>query len=154
MNKEYRALFLIAVFKLIKGSILLVLGINLLLFFNDSNVIKIESWLEFRDIAPNISLDPVYEKIDFVSKHKHLFSYGSIFYSTLFFIEGFGLIAKKRWAEYFTLIITVSLVPFEIYELIKKFSFIKISVISINFAIVVYLYKEITNKKKNQEINI
>jgi uncharacterized membrane protein (DUF2068 family) len=60
-------------------------------------------------------------------------------YALLFLIEGTGLLMRKRWAEWFTIIVTGSLLPFEIYELTKGASAAKIATIVINVAVVVYL---------------
>ena len=40
-------------------------------------------------------------------------------YSALFLVEGTGLFFEKRWAEYLTIVATVSFIPVEIYELLK-----------------------------------
>ncbi len=145
-KKQDDVLVLIAIFKLIKGIILIILGISLITFFNDDHVAKIQNWIYLRDIAPSI-IDSVFDKIDFVVDHKKMIGYGAIFYSIFFFIEGIGLLAKKKWAEYFTLIVTSSLVPFEIYELVKEVSITKLIVVFINTAIVYYLYKKVFSEK-------
>jgi uncharacterized membrane protein (DUF2068 family) len=54
-------------------------------------------------------------------------------------VEAVGLWLMKRWAEYLTLIVTASLLPFEVYELTHKVSPLKITALIINLAIVVYL---------------
>ena len=60
-------------------------------------------------------------------------------YAALFFVEGFGLWMGKRWAEYLTTIATASLIPFEIYELIRHVTWVKILVLIANVGIVFYL---------------
>ncbi len=61
------------------------------------------------------------------------------FYATLFFVEGFGLWTGKRWAEYLTTIATASLIPFEVYELVRHATWVKAVVLIGNIAIVIYL---------------
>ena len=46
---------------------------------------------------------------------------------------------RKHWAEYFTVITTAALIPLELYELARHFSWAKIVVLLVNIAIVVYL---------------
>ena len=60
-------------------------------------------------------------------------------YAALEATEMVGLWFAKRWAEYLTFIATVSLVPFEVYELIVAVSVLKVLVLVINLAIVIYL---------------
>jgi uncharacterized membrane protein (DUF2068 family) len=64
---------------------------------------------------------------------------GTFFYAGLFLVEGIGLLLLKRWAEIFTVIVTASFIPLEIYHLTRQFSVMKIMVILVNTAIVVYL---------------
>ena len=66
-------------------------------------------------------------------------SAGTFCYAALLFTEGIGLLLAKRWAKYFTVIITATLVPLEAYELMKHFSMAKILVIVINVGVVWYL---------------
>jgi uncharacterized membrane protein (DUF2068 family) len=60
-------------------------------------------------------------------------------YSVLFFIEGTGLFFEKRWAEYLTIIATSSLLPIEIYEVLKHPNLVKVFTLAANLAIVIVL---------------
>lgn len=62
-------------------------------------------------------------------------------YASLYIIEGVGLLKTKRWAEYMTIIITASLLPFEIYEVFLKVTWLRVSALVINTVIVVYLWR-------------
>ena len=64
---------------------------------------------------------------------------GSFVYAALFATEGVGLMLRKRWGEYLTIIITGSFIPFEIYEMVEHKSIAKGIVIAVNVAIVIYL---------------
>jgi len=66
-------------------------------------------------------------------------SAGTFFYAGLLLTEGIGLALHKRWAEYFTIFTTASLIPLEVYELVQEFSATKIVVIIVNLGIVAYL---------------
>jgi uncharacterized membrane protein (DUF2068 family) len=68
---------------------------------------------------------------------------GSFFYAGLFCTEGIGLWMLKRWAEWFTVIITSSLIPLELYELYRHPTVIKAVVTIVNLAIVMYLIHRI-----------
>jgi uncharacterized membrane protein (DUF2068 family) len=60
-------------------------------------------------------------------------------YSALFLVEGTGLFFEKRWAEYLTIVATVSFIPLEIYELVKTPSLLKCAALVINVAIAIFL---------------
>jgi uncharacterized membrane protein (DUF2068 family) len=53
--------------------------------------------------------------------------------------EAVGLWLGRRWAEYLTFIATVVFVPYEIYELTKSVSVLKVLALAINLLIVIYL---------------
>lgn len=60
-------------------------------------------------------------------------------YAALFLLEGIGLWTLKRWGEWVTVIITGSLLPFEVYELWHRPSLPKTALLAINALIVGYL---------------
>jgi uncharacterized membrane protein (DUF2068 family) len=60
-------------------------------------------------------------------------------YAALEGVEAIGLWLGRRWAEYLTFLATVVFVPYEIYELTKGATALKIITLVINVAIVVYL---------------
>jgi len=60
-------------------------------------------------------------------------------YGALELVEGTGLWLDQLWAEYLTVIATSLLLPFEVYELVRRPSVWKAGGIVVNVAIVVYL---------------
>ena len=56
------------------------------------------------------------------------------------------LILRRRWAEYLTIITTGGLLPLEVYEINKHITWIKIGVLLVNIAIVVYLVARVRRK--------
>jgi uncharacterized membrane protein (DUF2068 family) len=60
-------------------------------------------------------------------------------YSVLEGVEAVGLWLGKRWAEYLTFVATIVFVPYEILELIKSVTALKVVALVINVAIAVYL---------------
>ena len=60
-------------------------------------------------------------------------------YAGLEAIEAFGLWHGRRWAEYLTFVSTAIFVPYEIWELTKSISALKVVALVVNLAILVYL---------------
>jgi uncharacterized membrane protein (DUF2068 family) len=60
-------------------------------------------------------------------------------YAAIEGIEAVGLWYQRRWAEYLTFIVTASLLPLEVYELVHRLSPLKILAFIINVAVVAYL---------------
>lgn len=63
----------------------------------------------------------------------------ALFYAGLFLTEGIGLWRERRWAEYLTVILTGSLLPFEIYEIAHHVTLLRIATFVVNIAVLVYL---------------
>jgi uncharacterized membrane protein (DUF2068 family) len=99
------------------------------------------------NLAETWRLDPNSRYIDsFISwagniDHKHLkaIGFGTFFYAALYAVEGLGLVFERRWAGYLTVIATGSLIPLEVWEVYKKTTPTRLSVLAINVAILVYL---------------
>jgi uncharacterized membrane protein (DUF2068 family) len=60
-------------------------------------------------------------------------------YAVLEAAEAAGLWMGRRWAEYLTFLATVVFVPYELYELTKSISALKVLALVVNLAIVAYL---------------
>ena len=73
------------------------------------------------------------------SAHLHRLAAVLLVYAAVEGIEAVGLWYQRRWAEYLTLIVTASLLPFEIYEIANRTTAFKAVAFIINVAVVVYL---------------
>lgn len=60
-------------------------------------------------------------------------------YFVLELIEAIGLWHERRWAEYLTAVATSGLLPFEILELTKRVTVVRVGALVINLAIVIWL---------------
>jgi uncharacterized membrane protein (DUF2068 family) len=77
---------------------------------------------------------------------------GSFAYSALALTEGVGLILEKVWAEFLTLGLTISLLPWELYELAKGIDAVKLTVLATNLAVLAYLVWLLRRKRMLKEI--
>ncbi len=109
----------------------------------------VEHWLDLLRIDPhNHYIHLLLEKIAKIDAHKlRQLRAGTFFYATLFLIEGTGLALRQRWAEYVTIVSTSSLIPIEVYELLKQYSPAKIAFLFINIIVVVYLIFELRRNR-------
>jgi uncharacterized membrane protein (DUF2068 family) len=60
-------------------------------------------------------------------------------FAALMGTEGVGLSLRKPWARWFTVIATGSLVPIEVYEILRELDPVRVLILIANVAIVVYL---------------
>jgi uncharacterized membrane protein (DUF2068 family) len=54
-------------------------------------------------------------------------------------VEGIGLWLGQRWGEYFAMIVTSLGLPYEIYDISSKFTWVRLGALLINIALVLYL---------------
>lgn len=73
------------------------------------------------------------------SRNLYLIAAGAAAYAALEGSEAIGLWLGRRWAEYLTFVATAVFVPYEIYELTKSITWLKVLTLIINLAIVIYL---------------
>jgi uncharacterized membrane protein (DUF2068 family) len=144
-SSDGRGLRLIAVFKLLKGFGLVALGIGALKLFHKDVAAVIEHWINMFQVDPhNHFINKLLEKLpELDDRRLKVLSAGTFIYAAIFFTEGIGLWFRKRWAEYFTIITTSSLLPIVIYELVKHTSLGKWFALLINLAVVAYLVREL-----------
>ena len=146
-SSDRTILRLIAIFKLLKAIALIAIGVGALKLLHRDVFITLEHWIVMSGLDPgNRWVERGIEKVSNLS-HAKVRGLGivSFIYAGLFLTEGIGLWLMKRWAEWFTIIITSSLVPVEIYELCRHPTTSKILVLIINIAVVVYLVYRIRN---------
>ncbi|MEP9414633.1 DUF2127 domain-containing protein [Gordonia sp. VNQ95] len=62
-----------------------------------------------------------------------------LLYAASQFVEAYGLWFAKRWGEYFAVIVTGAFIPLEIYELLERITVLRIGLLAINIAAVVWL---------------
>ena len=152
-GKALRSAFILralAIERWVRGLILLLLGIAVLRL--RSTQVSLQELFR-RDLK---SLDPFFRQIHFtvsdsstihsIEKVLHakpstlnVIAGGLFAYAALQVLEGVGLWSMKRWGEYVAVVGTTIFIPLEVYELTEKVSWLKIAVLLINIAAVLYL---------------
>jgi uncharacterized membrane protein (DUF2068 family) len=144
-SSEDKWLLLIGVFKLLKAALLFAVGFGILKLLHKDVAEVLSHWIDVLRVDPdNRYVHGLLTKALSVDDRKlKEISVGTFCYAGLFLTEGTGLLLRKRWAQYFTIIVTSSLLPLEIYEMMRHVSVAKVLVLIINFAIVVYLVRNL-----------
>ena len=132
---------LIGVFKLVKGLLLLAAGIGILKLMHKDIAEVVEHWINVLRVDPdNHYIHGLAVKALHLNNRKlEELSAGTFLYAGLFLTEGTGLLLRKRWAQYFTIIVTGSLLPLEIYAFVYRTTIVKAIMIVVNAAVVAYL---------------
>jgi uncharacterized membrane protein (DUF2068 family) len=141
---------IIGVFKVLKGTMLLVLALGLLHFLHrDLQQYAEEMISKFRFDPDNRHIASLLAKIGLVDDRRlEELSGLTCIYAALFLTEGVGLLRQKRWAEYLTVVATASLIPLEIYEVCRHVTWIRVLLFAGNLAILVYLLFIIRKEKQ------
>jgi uncharacterized membrane protein (DUF2068 family) len=136
-----RGLLLIGIFKLAKAIFFFCIGagaVHLLHKDVGDEVTRLALRLRFDPESRLVAL--LLQKADLIDAHRlRQISVGTFGYSALALTEGIGLLLEKVWAEYLTLILTVSFLPWELFELVRKPDWFRLSLLLINLAVLAYL---------------
>jgi uncharacterized membrane protein (DUF2068 family) len=139
----------IALFKLVKGLLLLAVGIGTLKLLHSDVGETLGHWVDVLRVDPdNRFIHAVLSRVLAASPAQlKAASVGTFVYAGLLSTEGVGLFMRRHWAEYFTIITTAALLPLEVYEIVEKVSAVKIGVLVVNVAIVVYLVQRVRGRR-------
>jgi len=140
-HRDGATLSLIGAFKLVKGLLLLAVAVGALHLLHKDVAQEVRAWVT------QIHVDPDSRHVDRLigllmpldDRRLRAISAGTMFYAALLLTEGTGLLFRQRWAEYFTVIVTGSFIPLELYELSRHITLTRLVVLTINVAIVWYL---------------
>ncbi len=140
---------LIAAFKLLKAGLLIALGVGAFKLLHKDIAEVAEHWIEALRLDPaNRFIDAALAKASNLGPEQvKKLGFGSFIYAGLFLTEGVGLWLLKRWAEWLTVIITISFVPIEIYEIHRHPTWVKWGVLALNLAIAFYLIYRIRTER-------
>ena len=136
-----RGLLLIGLFKLAKAIFFFGVGVGAIHLLHkdlEDEVLRLAVKLRFDPESRFVSL--LLDKVDLIDAHRlRQISVATFGYSALALTEGVGLLLEKVWAEYLTLILTMSFLPWELYELARKPDWFRLSLLLINLAVLWYL---------------
>ena len=135
------ALGWIAAYKLFKA--LLALGAALLvLHLLHRDLVEVtHKWIEFFGIDHQGWLAThAVQRVSRINTHRFHFFIAILFiYMSIYITEGIGLFLRQRWAEWLTVAQTSLLIPWEVYELIRKVDWIRAIFLALNVGVVIYL---------------
>src|SRR4030081_1041889 len=136
-----RGLLAIGLFKLAKAIFFFGIGVGAIhLLHKDLEDEVMRLALKFRFDPESRFVSLLLNKIDLIDAHRlRQISVATFGYSALALTEGVGLLLEKVWAEYLTVILTASFLPWELYELARRLDWFHLSLLLINLAVLGYL---------------
>jgi uncharacterized membrane protein (DUF2068 family) len=144
-----RGLLLIGLFKLTKAIFFFGVGVGAIhLLHKDLEDEVMRLALRFRFDPESRFVSLLLDKVDLIDAHRlRQISVATFAYSAVALTEGVGLLLEQVWAEYLTLILTVSFLPWELYELARRPDWFRLSLLLINLAVLGYLVWLLRRKK-------
>src|SRR6184192_2105692 len=155
-RRRVRYLKLIALFKIAKGVLLLVLGVSLL-FLNART--------RWTDALSNWTADEILlehsrtvvwllHKLQAVLADDAVRATGflALFYAAVLFTEGIGVYMQQRWAELLMIFATASLIPIEIRHLWHRPGLVGALILLANCFIVWFLYAVLKRDKAKAHV--
>jgi uncharacterized membrane protein (DUF2068 family) len=132
---------LIAAFKLLKGVLLVILGVATISLRHRDVTAILGTWVDQLHLDPGGRLvhGLLAHAADLHARRLVAIGAGMLVYATLLLTEGFGLLLRRRWAEYLTVVATGALVPLELYEIARHHTWTRLAVLVVNLVIVWYL---------------
>jgi uncharacterized membrane protein (DUF2068 family) len=143
-----RWLILIAAFKLLQALLFFAVGVGALRLVGKDLGDMIEMF------SNHLHFNPESRLVNFILENAPLVNdrllrrIGAVvfIYAALDLTEGIGLYLEKAWAEYMTLIITASFLPWEIFEVMRKVTYFRTSLLILNALVFVYLLKLVIDR--------
>jgi uncharacterized membrane protein (DUF2068 family) len=71
-------------------------------------------------------------------------------YASVTLIEAIGLYLEKAWGEFLTLAITASFLPWEIFEIIRRITWIRVGLLTINILVFAYLLRIVIDRARHR----
>lgn len=136
---------LIAAFKFLKAALLTAAGIGAL------RLVKMDVFEYATNLVAKYHLNPgnhfvaqvLARTANVTPRRLHELGIVAFVYAALFLAEGIGLWSLQRWGEWLTVVITGSLLPFELYELWHRLTVPRTAVLVVNVAVLWYLVNRI-----------
>ena len=154
--RRVRYLKLIALFKIGKGALLLLLGISLL-FVNARTrwMDALSNWT-----ADEILLEHSRAGVYLLNKLQAILADGALratgllalFYSAVLFTEGIGVYMQQRWAELLMIFATAGLIPIEVRHLWHRPGLVGALILLANCFIVWFLYRVLKRDKTKPHV--
>ena len=140
-HRHDRWLIIIGAFKILEGTFFVLLGLGVVrLLHRDIGDLLLRVALALRIDPESHFVNLLLEKVQLLTPHKmRLISAGIFLKAGLDFVEGIGLAMEKTWAEWLTIAITASFLPWEIFEIARHFTWVKVGITLLNVLVLLYL---------------
>lgn len=140
MSAYDRWIVVIGALKLLEAALFVALGVGLLRLLHKDLVDEVTRVLAGRFDPEGRFVNTVVDWVSLISPVRlEEISAGIFAHAALDIVEGVGLILRKIWAEYITLIVSVLFLPVEFIGIAHHVTWVRLAITAINLAVVAYL---------------
>jgi uncharacterized membrane protein (DUF2068 family) len=151
-QRHNRLLLLIAVYKFLYALLFFAIGIGAHRLLHKDLADQVEV------LARHLRFNPESRLINFILEKAslihdptlHRISLAAFCYAAVTLIEGIGLYLEKAWGEFLTLAITASFLPWEVFEIIRRITWIRVGLLTINFLVFIYLLRLVIDRARRR----
>jgi uncharacterized membrane protein (DUF2068 family) len=134
-------LLMIGLFKLVEAIFFLLVGAGAIHFIHH------DLGEAAQRLAERLRFDPdrrvvawILDHLDDITAHRlKQIGVATFFYAGLRVTEGVGLVMEKVWAEYLTVGVTISFLPWELYEIVRRLDWLRVGLLVTNLIVLAYL---------------
>jgi uncharacterized membrane protein (DUF2068 family) len=131
----------VSLFEATKGLLVLLAGFGLLEYIHKDLHLAAEHLVRRFHLNPASRYPRVFLDLagNVTDAQLWVLALSALVYAVIRLVEAYGLWLQRRWAEWFGLLAGAIYVPIEIYEVVRKVTWPRVSLLIVNTAIVVYL---------------
>ncbi len=146
-------LILIAAFKLAQAVLFVAIGVGAFRLLHKDIGDTLEKLVNHLRFNPESRLvNFILERASLLNDHLlRRIGWVVFIYAALDLVEGTGLYLEKAWAEYLTLVITASFLPWEVFEVSRRFTPIRIGLLIANLLVFLYLLKLVASRQRRNQ---
>ena len=156
MNTSKTVVKLVAIFEAIKATLVLLAGFGVL------SLVHRNLRLIAAAVIGRLHLDPTRRFAgSFIEAAAHvtdarlwLFAGVGFLYALFHFVEAYGLWFGRAWAEWLAVVSGGLLLPFEVYELVEKFTWVRVGTFTLNVIIVVAMALVLAKNQKLRRLGV
>lgn len=138
---QIRGLHIVALLEGAKGAIVLLTGFGILALIHEGAHHAVEKLVRHLHINPARHYPSI-----FIDLAKHVtdlqlwvLAFSALCYAVVRFVEAYGLWRRMAWAEWFGLLTGGMYIPLELFEVARRATWPKITVLVVNLGVVGYL---------------
>jgi uncharacterized membrane protein (DUF2068 family) len=147
-----RLLLLIAIYKFFHALLFFAIGMGAHRLLHKDIADMIE------ELARHLRFDPESRLVNFLLEKASLINdpalrrigFVAYCYAAVTLVEGIGLYLEKAWGEFLTLAITASFLPWEIFEIFRRVTWIRVGLLTINVLVFLYLLRLVIERARHR----